>query len=266
MAANMKKLNLLSLAVVVALTGCSDDDKDYKTLVVNNTLPVGSEQCVNGGTEKLEGEDTNRNGELDADEVLTTTVTCNDPASSLTPQQLVNLSTNQWFKDAKVKMATSQDNIEKIVKESGKAKNIILFVGDGMGVSTVTAARILAGQLEGKMGEEHLLSFDTMPFSGFSKTYNVDAQTPDSAGTMTAMASGVKTDVGVIGVMKTSCVATVQRLLAMSWLLRLNLLKLMVQQQVLYRQRVLPMQHLQRHMQNLQTVTGKMFQICLKMP
>lgn len=200
MAANMKKLNLLSLAVVVALTGCSDDDKDYKSLIVNNTLPVGSEQCVNGGTEKLEGEDTNRNGELDADEVLTTTVICNDPASSLTPQQLVNLSTNQWFKDAKVKMATSQDNIEKIVKESGKAKNIILFVGDGMGVSTVTAARILAGQLEGKMGEEHLLSFDTMPFSGFSKTYNVDAQTPDSAGTMTAMASGVKTDVGVIGV------------------------------------------------------------------
>ena len=32
------------------------------------------------------------------------------------------------------------------------------------------------------------------------KTYNVDAQTPDSAGTMTAMISGVKTDVGVIGV------------------------------------------------------------------
>ena len=200
MAANMKKLNLLSLAVVVALTGCSDDDKDYKTLIVNNTLPVGSAQCVNGGTEKLEGEDTNRNGELDTDEVLTTTVNCNDPATSLTPQQLVNLSTNPWFKDAKVKLATNQENIAKIVKESGKAKNIILFVGDGMGVSTVTAARILAGQLEGKMGEEHLLSFDTMPFSGFSKTYNVDAQTPDSAGTMTAMASGVKTDVGVIGV------------------------------------------------------------------
>lgn len=201
MAANMNKLNLLSLAVVVALAGCSDDDdNDYKTLVVNNTLPVGSQQCVNGGTETLEGEDSNRNGELDADEVLETSLNCNDPASSLTPQQLVNLSTNQWFKDAKVKMATSQENIAEIVKESGKAKNVILFVGDGMGVSTVTAARILAGQQEGKMGEEHQLSFDTMPFSGFAKTYNVDAQTPDSAGTMTAMISGVKTDVGVIGV------------------------------------------------------------------
>ena len=32
------------------------------------------------------------------------------------------------------------------------------------------------------------------------KTYNVDAQTPDSAGTMTAIISGVKTDVGVVGV------------------------------------------------------------------
>uniref|UniRef100_UPI0035658797 alkaline phosphatase n=1 Tax=Pseudoalteromonas sp. TaxID=53249 RepID=UPI0035658797 len=87
-----------------------------------------------------------------------------------------------------------------VVTESGKAKNVILFVGDGMGISTITAARILAGQLQGEMGEDHQLSFETMPYSGFVKTYNVDAQTPDSAGTMTAMASGVKTDVGVIGI------------------------------------------------------------------
>jgi alkaline phosphatase len=82
----------------------------------------------------------------------------------------------------------------------GKAKNVILFVGDGMGVSTVTAARILDGQMNGLAGEENQLSFDKFPFSGLSKTYNVDAQTPDSAGTMTAMMSGIKTDVGVIGV------------------------------------------------------------------
>lgn len=81
-----------------------------------------------------------------------------------------------------------------------KAKNVILFVGDGMGVSTVTAARILAGQNQGKPGEEGYLSFETFPYSAQVKTYNVDAQTPDSAGTMTAMMSGVKTDAGVIGV------------------------------------------------------------------
>ena len=110
------------------------------------------------------------------------------------------MTDNAWFKSAQVKVATSEENIAAVVKESGKAKNVILFVGDGMGISTVTAARIMAGQLEGKLGEEHQLSFETLPFSGFAKTYNVDAQTPDSAGTMTAMASGVKTDAGVIGV------------------------------------------------------------------
>ncbi|HET8806803.1 MAG TPA: alkaline phosphatase [Methylophaga sp.] len=81
-----------------------------------------------------------------------------------------------------------------------KAKNVILFVGDGMGVSTVTAARILEGQMKGESGEENNLSFDMFPFTGLNKTYNVDAQTPDSAGTMTAIMSGVKTDAGVIGV------------------------------------------------------------------
>ena len=95
----------------------------------------------------------------------------------------------------------SQEELKAMVANlRGKAKNVILFVGDGMGVSTVTAARILDGQMNGLAGEENQLSFDKFPFSGLSKTYNVDAQTPDSAGTMTAMMSGIKTDVGVIGV------------------------------------------------------------------
>ena len=81
-----------------------------------------------------------------------------------------------------------------------RAKNVILFVGDGMGVSTVTAARILAGQLEGGDGEENLLSFETFPQLALSKTYNTNQQTPDSAGTMTAMILGVKTLAGVLSV------------------------------------------------------------------
>lgn len=101
---------------------------------------------------------------------------------------------NPWFQEGQASIK------EKIFHRFGYAKNIILFVGDGMGVSTVTAARILEGQMKGMQGEENNLSFDTFPYTGMAKTYNVDAQTPDSAGTMTAMMSGVKTDVGVIGV------------------------------------------------------------------
>lgn len=73
------------------------------------------------------------------------------------------------------------------------AKNVILFIGDGMGVSTITAARIYDGQQKGGHGEENSLSFEKLPYLALSKTYSVDQQTPDSAPTMTAIVTGVKT-------------------------------------------------------------------------
>jgi len=83
---------------------------------------------------------------------------------------------------------------------TSKAKNIILFIGDGMGVSTVTAARIYAGQQQGMTGEEYVLSFEQLPHLALAKTYNTNQQTPDSAGTMTAIMTGSKTKAGVISV------------------------------------------------------------------
>ena len=79
-------------------------------------------------------------------------------------------------------------------------RNVILFVGDGMGVSTVTAARIFAGQQRGEPGEEGYLSFEGFPHLALIKTYNVDAQVPDSAGTMTALVTGHKARVGVLSI------------------------------------------------------------------
>lgn len=52
---------------------------------------------------------------------------------------------------------------------NGYAKNVILFVGDGMGVSTVTAGRILKGQKEGHSGEEYRLSFEKFPYVALAK-------------------------------------------------------------------------------------------------
>mgnify|MGYP000933799012 CR=1 FL=1 len=82
----------------------------------------------------------------------------------------------------------------------GQAKNVIVFLGDGMSLTTVAAARILEGQRLGGTGEEHALSWERFPATGLSKTYNTDSQTPDSAGTMTAVATGVKSHMGAIGV------------------------------------------------------------------
>ncbi len=81
-----------------------------------------------------------------------------------------------------------------------RARNLILFVGDGMSLPTVAAARILAGQREGRPGEETLLAWERFPYTALSRTYNIDAQTPDSAGTMSAMATGVKTRYGVLSI------------------------------------------------------------------
>ena len=82
----------------------------------------------------------------------------------------------------------------------GRAKNLILFVGDGMSLTTVTAARILQGQRQGGPGEENLLAWEHFPATALSKTYNVNTQTADSAGTMTAMATGAKARMGAISV------------------------------------------------------------------
>ncbi len=73
------------------------------------------------------------------------------------------------------------------------AKNVIFFVGDGMGVSTVTATRIFAVGIDGN------LIMDQFPFTALSRTATTDHITPDSAGTMTAMMSGINTNSGVIG-------------------------------------------------------------------
>jgi len=75
-----------------------------------------------------------------------------------------------------------------------QAKNVILFLGDGMGVTTTSAARNLLG------GEEKTLSFENFPYTGLSKTYSVDKIVPDSACTATAYLCGVKGQEGTIGV------------------------------------------------------------------
>lgn len=105
-------------------------------------------------------------------------------------------SVSQWFE-------AGQEFIEQSKRMNSnmrRAKNVILFVGDGMGISTITAARILEGQQRGKPGEENRLFFETFPYVALSKTYSWDQQTSDSAPTMTAMVTGYKAREGMLSV------------------------------------------------------------------
>ncbi|XP_053454148.1 intestinal-type alkaline phosphatase [Nycticebus coucang] len=99
-----------------------------------------------------------------------------------------------------LKAAEALDAARKLRPIQTAAKNLILFLGDGMGVPTVTATRILKGHMNGNLGPETPLAMDHFPYLALSKTYNVDRQVPDSAGTATAYLCGVKANYQTIGV------------------------------------------------------------------
>merc|ERR1719348_1469248 len=102
-----------------------------------------------------------------------------------------------WQEAAQEKLAQELGlrNIE------GQAKNVIIFLGDGMGVSTLTAARVAKGQAAGLQGgEQDILSFEEFPHVALSRTYCVDSQVADSACSSTAYLGGVKGHIGTLGV------------------------------------------------------------------
>ncbi|XP_077541226.1 alkaline phosphatase, tissue-nonspecific isozyme-like [Haemaphysalis longicornis] len=108
--------------------------------------------------------------------------------------------TEYWRASGQRTLAELLDPTVPVVVDA-PAKNVILFVGDGMGVSTVTAARIYGAQRKnGAKGEESRLAFERFPFTGLIKTYAVDRQVVDSAASATALFTGVKTRFRTVGV------------------------------------------------------------------
>lgn len=72
-----------------------------------------------------------------------------------------------WTQDAQTRLR--QKISAPIIK--GQAKNVIFFLGDGLSVPTIAAARILKGQKVDNLpfGEEAELHIDSFPFTGTSK-------------------------------------------------------------------------------------------------
>ncbi|KAL9880216.1 alkaline phosphatase isoform X1 [Glossina fuscipes] len=105
---------------------------------------------------------------------------------------LNNLPNEQliWFEKGEAELLKALNRKEN----SRKARNVILFVGDGMGPNTVTAARIYG------FGEDGLMAWEEFPNMGLLKTYCADKLVPDSASTATALFSGVKTNYETSGI------------------------------------------------------------------
>jgi alkaline phosphatase len=100
--------------------------------------------------------------------------------------------------------ATANDKTARVTWEvfdtpAATAKNVILFIGDGMTVAHRTAARILSkGLVEGRYGGE--LAIDDMPHMALVSTSGTDSVVTDSANSMSAYTTGHKSCVNAMGV------------------------------------------------------------------
>ena len=80
-----------------------------------------------------------------------------------------------------------------------RARNVILFIGDGLSLAHRTAARVLAKDLvEGRYGGE--LAMDDMPHMALVSTSGMDSLVTDSANSMSAYTTGHKSCVNAMGI------------------------------------------------------------------
>lgn len=98
------------------------------------------------------------------------------------PQNFREVEAQYWIANAQKTVATQLQKLpiestqnfncvynDTYLKVSDIALNVILFIGDGMSIPTLTASRIYLGQRQNRTGEETKLSFEDFPYTGLSK-------------------------------------------------------------------------------------------------
>ena len=89
------------------------------------------------------------------------------------------------------------------IPSTRKAKNLIIFIGDGMTTNMITAARLIAhktvnGRYQSKM------AMDKFPVLGHQMTHSLDSFITDSANSATALYTGHKSTVNALSVYRDS--------------------------------------------------------------
>ncbi|XP_053612177.1 membrane-bound alkaline phosphatase-like isoform X1 [Plodia interpunctella] len=115
---------------------------------------------------------------------------------NLPPINAAEFTADYWYNEARAAI----EKRSKRDPDQNVARNLIMFLGDGMSIPTLAAARALKGQKLDRTGEEEELFFESFPGLGLAKTYCVNQQIADSACTATAYLCGVKNNYGTTGV------------------------------------------------------------------
>lgn len=86
-----------------------------------------------------------------------------------------------------------------LAAKAQQAKYVFYFIGDGMGLNQVNTTEMYLGEQQGRIGTEPLC-FASFPVAGMATTFSASNSITDSAAGGTALATGVKTYNGAIGV------------------------------------------------------------------
>lgn len=86
-----------------------------------------------------------------------------------------------------------------VVAQAQQAKYVFYFIGDGMGLNQVNTTEMYLGEQQGRIGTEPLC-FASFPVAGMATSYSATNSITDSSAGGTALATGVKTYNGAIGV------------------------------------------------------------------
>lgn len=80
-----------------------------------------------------------------------------------------------------------------------QAKYVFFFIGDGMGLNQVNTTEMFLAEVEGRIGIKPLL-FPSFPVASHANSHSATSSVTDSAAAGTALATGVKTYNGAMGV------------------------------------------------------------------
>ena len=86
--------------------------------------------------------------------------------------RFISAGPEYWKSTGEAELREALTNAARI--NTNTAQNVVLFVGDGMGLSTVTASRIFRGQQNEQPGEEHKLAFEKFPNIALAKVIQIN--------------------------------------------------------------------------------------------
>ncbi|KAM7541639.1 hypothetical protein Aperf_G00000022339 [Anoplocephala perfoliata] len=129
--------------------------------------------------------------------LLVLSITSITSSDVLEPANTVEILPSFWERLARERIAKMKTFFSQPDKP---AKNVILFLGDGMGLPTVSAGRFFKAEVEGRIGDANpVLDFEDWPFHTLCRTYDLHTVVTDSASSATAYLGGTKTTTGILG-------------------------------------------------------------------